>query len=35
MAQIYTEHAAWGNHNGLSGLNVFTQEYANKELTTD
>ena len=24
MARIYTEHAAWGNNNGLSGLNGFT-----------
>ena len=24
MARIYTEHAAWGNNNGLSGLSGFT-----------
>ena len=23
MARIYTEHAAWGNNNGLSELNGF------------
>ena len=24
MARIFTEHVAWGNNNGLSGLNGFT-----------
>ena len=26
MARIYTEHVAWGNNNGLSGLNGVLEE---------